>query len=148
MNDLTGLLSAEAERRLRENRAKRNHPTSPDEPPHAAGPTVRQPCHLASRCRLRNFKTGFLLATVTLAVFAWALKTRDLVEARNLAFSVVLVERILAEYQEMLGLALTLDQARRLWGCDAETSRQIADVLVNRHAVAWSQDARRLIRPA
>lgn len=31
--------------------------------------------------------TGFLQATTTLAVFVWALRSRDLVEARNLAFS-------------------------------------------------------------
>lgn len=31
--------------------------------------------------------TGLLQATVTLAVFVWALRSRDLVEARNLAFS-------------------------------------------------------------
>jgi P-type Ca2+ transporter type 2C len=33
--------------------------------------------------------TGLLLAAVTLGVFIWALNTRDLVEARNLAFSVL-----------------------------------------------------------
>ena len=31
------------------------------------------------------------------------------------------LERVVAEYREMPGLTLTLDQARRLWGCDAAT---------------------------
>ena len=34
-----------------------------------------------------------------------------------------LVERFLSEFREMPGLALTMDQARRLWGCDAVTCR-------------------------
>lgn len=42
-----------------------------------------------------------------------------------------LVDRVLGEYWEMPGLALTIDQARRLWGCDAVTCRRIADVLVD-----------------
>lgn len=32
----------------------------------------------------------------------------------------------------MPGLALTMDQARRLWGCDARTCRCVMDVLVAR----------------
>ena len=55
------------------------------------------------------------------------------------------MERVLSEYREMPGLALTLDQARRLWGCDAETCRRVADALVDRHALRWSHD-HRLIR--
>lgn len=37
----------------------------------------------------RILMTGILEATVTLVVFDWALRTRDLVQARNLAFSVL-----------------------------------------------------------
>ena len=53
-----------------------------------------------------------------------------------------LIERVLSEYREMPGLALTLDQARRLWGCDAATCRRVADALVGRHALRWSHDHR------
>ena len=56
-----------------------------------------------------------------------------------------LVDRVLGEYREMPGLALTIDQARRLWGCDAVTCQRIVDVLVERHVLRWSRD-RRLIR--
>ncbi|MEQ1575500.1 MAG: hypothetical protein ABL993_14770 [Vicinamibacterales bacterium] len=56
-----------------------------------------------------------------------------------------LIERVLGEYREMPGLALTVEQAQRLWGCDAVTCRRIADVLVERHVLRWSRD-RRLIR--
>ena len=56
-----------------------------------------------------------------------------------------LVERVLGEYREMPGLALTIDQARRLWGCDAVTCRRIADVLVDRRLLRWSREGR-LIR--
>jgi hypothetical protein len=53
-----------------------------------------------------------------------------------------LVERILGEYREMPGLALTLEQARRLWGCDGLTCRLAVDVLVARGALHWSRDGR------
>ena len=56
-----------------------------------------------------------------------------------------LVERVLAEYREMPGLALTIEQARRLWGCDAEVCQRVVDVLVERHVLRWSRD-RRLVR--
>ncbi len=42
--------------------------------------------------------TGMLEATVTLAVFAWALKTRDEVAARNLAFSVLIFCELLRAF--------------------------------------------------
>ena len=48
-------------------------------------------------------------------------------------------------YREMPGLALTIEQARRLWGCDAVTCQRIVDVLVERHVLRWSRDGR-LIR--
>lgn len=47
----------------------------------------------------------------------------------------------------MPGLALTLDQARRLWGCDAATCGRVADLLVERRALRWSDD-HRLMRVA
>ena len=56
-----------------------------------------------------------------------------------------LVERVVAEYREMPGLALTIEQARRLWGCDAATCQRVIDVLVERHVLRWSRD-RRLVR--
>ena len=62
----------------------------------------------------------------------------DLIDAR-------LVDRVLGEYREMPGLALTIAQARRLWGCDAVTCQRIVDLLVERHVLRWSRD-RRLIR--
>jgi len=56
-----------------------------------------------------------------------------------------LIERVLAEYREMPGVALTLEQARRLWGCDEVTCRRVADALVARHELRWSHE-NRLIR--
>ena len=53
-----------------------------------------------------------------------------------------LVERILGEYREMPGLALTLEQARRLWGCDGVTCRVAIEILVARGALHWSRDGR------
>lgn len=51
-----------------------------------------------------------------------------------------LIERIVGEYHEMPGLALTVDQARRLWGCDAGTCRCAIDVLVARGTLRWSRE--------
>jgi hypothetical protein len=53
-----------------------------------------------------------------------------------------LVERILGEYREMPGLALTAEQARRLWGCDGLTCRMAIEILVARGALHWSRDGR------
>ena len=65
--------------------------------------------------------------------------TRDAIgEARLLA-------RIVAEYREMPGLALTLDQACRLWACDRACLQRIANALIARHVLRWSRDGR-LIR--
>lgn len=65
--------------------------------------------------------------------------------AQDESITAGLVERVLGEYREMPGLALTIEQARRLWGCDAVTCQRIADVLVARHVLRWSRN-RRLIR--
>lgn len=53
-----------------------------------------------------------------------------------------LIELVLSEYREMPGLALTIEQARRLWGCDIGTSRRVADILVERHELRWSREGR------
>jgi hypothetical protein len=53
-----------------------------------------------------------------------------------------LIERVLGEYREMPGLALTPDQARRLWRCDAAACGRVADLLVERRARRWSDDHR------
>ena len=61
--------------------------------------------------------------------------THDAIEAH-------LIERVLGEYREMPGLALTVDQARRLWGCDAMSCRRVADVLVERRVLRWTREGR------
>ena len=61
--------------------------------------------------------------------------TNDAIDGR-------LIERVLGEYREMPGLALTVDQARRLWGCDAMSCRRVADVLVERRMLRWTREGR------
>ncbi|HEU4688719.1 MAG TPA: hypothetical protein VFS23_10180 [Vicinamibacterales bacterium] len=61
--------------------------------------------------------------------------TNDAIDGR-------LIERVLGEYREMPGLALTVDQARRLWGCDAMSCRRVADVLVERRVLRWTREGR------
>ena len=51
-----------------------------------------------------------------------------------------LIKRILAEYREMPGLAVTEAQARRLWGCDAVTCGRVIDVLVTLGHLRWSRE--------
>jgi DNA-binding IclR family transcriptional regulator len=46
------------------------------------------------------------------------------------------LQRICAEYLEMPGLQLTLKQAQRLWGLDAETCARSLDFLVARGFLA------------
>ena len=58
-----------------------------------------------------------------------------------------LIERILGEYREMPRLALTMEQARRLWGCDAVTCRCVIDGLVARGVLRWSREVRLMCRP-
>ena len=72
------------------------------------------------------------------------LDVRWRVAAKDDSIDAGLVDRVLGEYREMPGLALTIEQARRLWGCDGVTCH-IADVLVERHVLRWSRE-RRLIR--
>ena len=73
------------------------------------------------------------------------LEVRWSVAAKDDSVDARLVDRVLGEYREMPGLALTIEQARRLWGCDAVTCQRIVDVLVERHVLRWSRDGR-LIR--
>jgi hypothetical protein len=61
--------------------------------------------------------------------------TNDAIDGR-------LIERVVGEYREMPGLALTVDQARRLWGCDAMLCRRVADVLVERRVLRWTREGR------
>lgn len=51
-----------------------------------------------------------------------------------------LIERILGEYREMPGLALTLEQAQRLWCCDRAVCQRAVGLLVERRVLAWSCD--------
>jgi hypothetical protein len=51
-----------------------------------------------------------------------------------------LIERVLGEYREMPGLTLTMDQARRLWGCDTAICRRVVEILVARGVLRWSRD--------
>ena len=73
------------------------------------------------------------------------LDVRWSVAAKDDSIEASLVDRVLGEYREMPGLALTIEQARRLWGCDAVTCQRIVDALVERQVLRWSRD-RRLIR--
>jgi len=73
------------------------------------------------------------------------LDVRWSVAATNASIDARLVDRVLGEYRETPGLALTIKQAHRLWGCDAVTCQRIVDVLVERHVLRWSRDGR-LIR--
>ena len=51
-----------------------------------------------------------------------------------------LITRILGEYREMPGLAVTEAQARRLWGCDAVTCSRVIEVLVTQGHLRWSRE--------
>jgi hypothetical protein len=56
-----------------------------------------------------------------------------------------LIQRISGEFREMPGLALTLPQARRLWGCDSDTCSRVIEALVAEGILRWSRE-RLLIR--
>ena len=60
--------------------------------------------------------------------------------ATDNSVDVGLIARIVGEYREMPGLALTMDQARRLWGCDAGTCCCAIEVLVARGTLRWSRE--------
>ena len=58
----------------------------------------------------------------------------------------LLIERVLGEYREMPGLALTLVQAQRLWGLEAAMAQQVIEALVSSGALQWSRDGRLIVR--
>ena len=62
--------------------------------------------------------------------------------AKDDAIDAGLVTRVMGEYREMPGLALTIEQARRFWGCNAVTCDRIAEILVERHLLQWSRERR------
>jgi hypothetical protein len=51
-----------------------------------------------------------------------------------------LIERIVGEYREMPGLALTEAQACRLWGCDECTCRRLVELMVSRRLLRRSRE--------
>jgi Ca2+-transporting ATPase len=67
--------------------------------------------------------TGALQASVTLGVFVWALKTRDLAEARNLAFSVLV-------FGELFRAFAARSQTRLFWEVGAFTNLRVLGVVV------------------
>ena len=67
--------------------------------------------------------TGLLQAAVTLGVFVWALQARDLVEARNLAFSVLV-------FGELLRAFAARSTTRLFWEVGAFTNLRLLGVVV------------------
>jgi Ca2+-transporting ATPase len=83
--------------------------------------------------------TGLLEATVTLSVFAWALQARDLTEARNLAFSVLV-------FGELFRAFAARSQTRLFWEVGAFTNLRLLGVVVisifmqlGLHHLPWTQ---------
>jgi P-type Ca2+ transporter type 2C len=66
--------------------------------------------------------TGLLQAATTLAVFVWALKARDLVEARNLAFSVLV-------FGELFRAFAARSTTRLFWEVGAFTNLRLLGVV-------------------
>jgi len=67
--------------------------------------------------------TGVLQAGVTLGAFAWALQSRDLVEARNLAFSVLV-------FGELLRAFAARSTTRLFWEVGAFTNLRVLGVVL------------------
>jgi hypothetical protein len=53
-----------------------------------------------------------------------------------------LIERVIEEYGEMPGLALTEMQAMRLWACDEATCRRVVTALLERGVLRRLPDGR------
>jgi hypothetical protein len=53
-----------------------------------------------------------------------------------------LLQRMIAEYREMPGLALTLQQAVRLWGCDERACQRVVSMLMDQGVLRQSRDGR------
>jgi len=68
-------------------------------------------------------KRGLLQATATLGVFVWALKARDLSEARNLAFSVLV-------FGELFRAFAARSTTRVFWEVGAFTNVRLLAVVV------------------
>ena len=49
-----------------------------------------------------------------------------------------LIERVRGEFLEMPGMQLTMAQAARLFGLDAEACRHVIDVLVQSSFLRWT----------
>jgi Ca2+-transporting ATPase len=83
--------------------------------------------------------TGVIEAVVTLGVFAWALRERDLVEARTLAFSVLV-------FAELFRAFAARSEQRLFWEVGAFTNLRLLAVVVVSvflqlalHHVPWAQ---------
>ena len=53
-----------------------------------------------------------------------------------------LLHRVICEYREMPGLALTTEQACRLWNCDKATCQQVLETLIQRGVLRQTRDGR------
>lgn len=60
----------------------------------------------------------------------------------DIEMDAVLLERVIAEYREMPGLALTLPQAVRLWGFDERTCERLMSMLVDGGVLRRLRDGR------
>jgi hypothetical protein len=60
---------------------------------------LKRPCSLGRAEWRFIITTGLLQAAATLSVFVWALNARDLSEARNLAFSVLVFGELFRQPQ-------------------------------------------------
>jgi hypothetical protein len=58
------------------------------------------------------------------------------------AMDVELAHRVVSEYREMPGLALTIPQAMRLWACDEATCRRVVRLLIEAGALRQMRDGR------
>ncbi len=67
--------------------------------------------------------TGLLQAAVTISVFAWALKSRDLAEARNLAFSVIV-------FSELFRSFAARSTTRLFWEVGAFTNLRLLGIVL------------------
>jgi len=56
--------------------------------------------------------------------------------------TVDLIGRVRGEFLEMPGLQVTTDQARRLWGLDAQTCQRLLGVLVEARFLARTPEGR------
>jgi Ca2+-transporting ATPase len=114
--------------------------TDPVDPDAMARPPRKQDEPMLARAQwtLIGF-TGLLEATVTLSVFAWALEARDLTEARNLAFSVLV-------FGELFRAFAARSPDRLFWEVGAFTNVRLLGVValsvflqLGLHHIPWAQ---------